>query len=602
MNVQIVKGLQIVARGKVALVIGAVDSLSLEVLLLSTRQRIVVGLHEIEFIKNVEQENVASDLLFIAKLESEATEIEIDLATTRHNVISKLMQKEITVAQAASRLGISPQHVYRLLGKHNDDVGYCAQLVQRRGNKKGSRHLDLVVEKAIENTINKFKRKVGVTLAEMRRHLEAACISLGVECPSRKTLRSRINASLTSKEVTRMRYGREVAAQTHDARPGEHKVSKPLEWVQSDHTLVDIEVLSDDRKEIIGRPWLTLFIDVYSRVILGYYLSLHAPSTLSVACALTHAVMRKDEFLRRLNLSEFNYPIFGPPSTIHMDNAKEYTSAKYLSSLDRARISYAHRPRGKKHYGGHVERLIGTMMNKVHLLSGSTMSNTVARKRMANSRAPTQTFSEFARWFALEVIEYHSTVHSGIKKSPLQAWEEYYGPHGVSPFPPQVSDAHQFRLNFMPEEYRSIRPAGVEFKTRLYWDPVLEPFVGEKKVLLKYDPFSLKQIWIRLEGQFIPIPFADMTLPDISYEEHRASLFYSNTVEPGSFADSQGAEAYNAAQQIEEASIKLTRAAKKQFAAQAEYQKQYPPAIEVQEVSNVKPDYTSPPKPFKGGV
>ncbi|MFP3498817.1 integrase, partial [Pseudomonas sp. SIMBA_059] len=78
---------------------------------------------------------------------------------------------------------------------------------------------------------------------------------------------------------------------------------------------------------------------------------------------------------------------------VYMDNAKEYRSHKYLSSLDRAHIGYDHRPLGKKHFGGHVERLIGTMMNKVHLLSGSTMSNTVVRKRLARDRKPTQTFT-----------------------------------------------------------------------------------------------------------------------------------------------------------------------------------------------------------------
>ncbi|PNA94725.1 hypothetical protein C1X73_18275 [Pseudomonas sp. FW305-130] len=602
MQIEIEEGMHVVARGKAALIVGPVDADSVEVLLLSTRQKITVGLNEIEFITVPKRSTGDSELLYLTRLESESNDQEIQLALRRHEVLSRLHRKEISVAQAAEEIGVTRSHVYKLRAKHDESMGYCTQLVRRRGNQRNSRHLDPALEKEIEAVLETFRKRAGVTFAEVWRAVQKACMSLNLKCPARKTIRNRMKNSFTREEVTRLKYGREVAAQMHDSRPGKYKATKPLEWVQTDHTLVDYEVLTDDRSDTIGRPWLTLFIDVYTRVILGYYLSLHPPSTLSVACALTHAVMPKEDFLRRLNLSGFKYPMYGPPFMVYMDNAKEYRSHKYLSSLDRAHIGYDHRPLGKKHFGGHVERLIGTMMNKVHLLSGSTMSNTVVRKRLARDRKPTQTFTEFARWFALEVMEYHSTVHSEIKKTPLQAWQDYYGPHGVVPFPPQITDAHQFRLNFMPQEYRNIRPGGIEFKTRFYWDPVLDPFIEEKKVLIKYDPFSLKQIWVQLDGQFIPIPFADMTLPDITLEEHRAKVLSSQSLEPGSFGDAQAAEAHSEAGRIESASIKKTRAAKKQLAAKVEYQKEFSSAEVVKKEKKVAPDYSLPPKPFKGGV
>ena len=38
-------------------------------------------------------------------------------------------------------------------------------------------------------------------------------------------------------------------------------------------------------------------------------------------------------------------------------------------------ISLTYRPPQTPHYGGHIERLIGTMMGELHLLPGSTFSS-----------------------------------------------------------------------------------------------------------------------------------------------------------------------------------------------------------------------------------
>lgn len=118
-----------------------------------------------------------------------------------------------------------------------------------------------------------------------------------------------------------------------------------------DHTLVDIHLLANDRIHVIGRPWLTVVIDEYSRIILGYYLSLYVPSV-SVACALTHAILPKDNFIKRLALERDSYPYNGTPSVIFMDNATELTSPKFISGCDVLKIETAYRPIGKKHYGG----------------------------------------------------------------------------------------------------------------------------------------------------------------------------------------------------------------------------------------------------------
>ncbi len=50
-------------------------------------------------------------------------------------------------------------------------------------------------------------------------------------------------------------------------------------------------------RQPIGRPYLTLAIDVFSRVVVGYYLSLDAPSVMSIAMCVSQAVLPKEKWL-----------------------------------------------------------------------------------------------------------------------------------------------------------------------------------------------------------------------------------------------------------------------------------------------------------------
>ncbi len=51
-----------------------------------------------------------------------------------------------------------------------------------------------------------------------------------------------------------------------------------IEIVHIDHTELDIELRSQATGRLLGRPWLTLLTDAYSRRILAVYLTFDAPS------------------------------------------------------------------------------------------------------------------------------------------------------------------------------------------------------------------------------------------------------------------------------------------------------------------------------------
>jgi putative transposase len=70
---------------------------------------------------------------------------------------------------------------------------------------------------------------------------------------------------------------------------------------------MDIIVVDEVERKPLGRPWLTVVIDVATRMIAGYYLSFDHPSSSSVALALSRAVLPKDRHLERFNVTA-NWP------------------------------------------------------------------------------------------------------------------------------------------------------------------------------------------------------------------------------------------------------------------------------------------------------
>src|SRR4051794_262544 len=69
------------------------------------------------------------------------------------------------------------------------------------------------------------------------------------------------------------------------------EASRPNEIWQADHTPLDIWIV-DDRGQP-ARPWLTIIIDDYSRVIASFRVGLEVPTALGTALTLRQAIWRK---------------------------------------------------------------------------------------------------------------------------------------------------------------------------------------------------------------------------------------------------------------------------------------------------------------------
>ena len=254
-----------------------------------------------------------------------------------------------------------------------------------------------------------------------------------------------------------------------------------------------------------------------------------SPSATSVALCIAHAALPKDNWLRARDVDEV-WPVSGIPERLHLDNAKEFRSAALKQGCVEHGIDIDYRPVRTPHYGGHIERLIGTMMGKVHLLPGTTFSDVRAKGDLDPSKSAAMTLDEVESWLAHAIAGvYHRELHRSIGVTPLVAWQR--GLEGNDDQPGRgsttpVVDARKFLIDFLPMERRLVRRQGVFLHTITYWSDVLRTLIGEReKMVVRYDPRDLSRVYLWApDGRYYDLSYADLRRPPISLWEHRLAL------------------------------------------------------------------------------
>jgi putative transposase len=179
---------------------------------------------------------------------------------------------------------------------------------------------------------------------------------------------------------------------------------------------------------------------------------------------------------------------------------------------------------------GHIERLIGTMMGKVHLLPGTTFSDIRVKGDLDPEKTAAMTLDELQRWLTLAIAgEYHNSLHGAIKMPPLAAWERGILGDGRTlgrGEPVAVSDPRRFLTDFLPLEWRLIRREGISLHSIHYWSLVLSTWVGgPRKMIVRYDPRDLSRIYLLApDGQYYDLSYRDVRRPPISLWEHHLAL------------------------------------------------------------------------------
>lgn len=517
------------------------------------------------------------------------------IANDRYSIIKPILDVERNtnleinktefIKEICLKKNIGYTTIYRWLGLYNT-TGLVSSLVpSKKTGGQGSSRLNSETELILKDTIDNFylnsskQTKKNTAIECIRR-----CKNAGVEAPHVNTIFNRINA-LDKKNALTKRLGYMEISQKVSPSPGKYEEAKfPLDVIQIDHTVLDIMVVSEEDRTSIGRPYITLAIDVFSRMVAGVYISMDPPGALGTGICLSNAILPKDDICAKYDLKS-DWPLWGIMKNVHLDNAKEFKGKMLTKAAQEYGIIINWRPKIKTRYGGHIERLIGTFGRKIHTLPGTTFEKPTFRSNYNSEAKATMTLSELEKWLQIQIVDiYHNEKHKGIGTTPLMKYTEgIFGSsrHDGIGLPLMNLNADKVRLDFLPHFERSIQRSGVVidhihyyseiFKNHLYertWN-ASDRFiknVRSKMYVFKRDPRDISKIYFldEKENRYVVVPYADLNRPPMCIWDYRIALKKSQEFYPNSqVTEDMIFDAYNRLKQIEEQSQNMKKKAKR---------------------------------------
>lgn len=264
-----------------------------------------------------------------------------------------------------------------------------------------------------------------------------------------------------------------------------HKSLHSLDLVVGDHHQIDVAVLDGDK---IVFPWVTAWMDVASRKLVGWCISTQ-PNGNTIAYALRKVITD-----------------YGVPSTIYMDNGRDYRSRQLNGTDRRIRVQMDSETEGifqrlgvkttfAKAYNAKA-KLIERFFNTV----GAQFSRFVPGYRGAGVKTRPESLKELVENKKLYTLAeltthfgafveniYHQENHKTLKMSPNQ----YFTEHTL---PRERISKEDLRLLMMKSMPRVVGRNGVKLFDSYYTSEALQEHLGQR-VIFRYDPEDLSQVY-----------------------------------------------------------------------------------------------------------
>lgn len=469
------------------------------------------------------------------------------------------------LAEIANSMSVSRRTVSRRLARYLQDPTPASQLGSAPGPHRGQLCLPPAVEAIIERAIEaKYECAERGTIVATTLEARRMCAAAGLRKPSYGAVRARVRRRDQWKSA-RKRHGR-VRGDARAAPAGSAQACRydVLDFVQIDHAIVDLIVVDAVTREEVGRPWITLAIDVATRCVLGFHLSFDSPSQTSVALALEHSCCPKDKWLSEQGIKGDWHPM-GLMRVVGWDNATSFTPSTLMHACATFGIEAKYRRVKTPTHGAHIERYIGTYMGALHMLKGTTFSSTKDRGDYQSERRATMSIEELTAWSVHQINGvYHNTRHSELGRTPLEAWRERCSRSGEYRIPRYPADRRAFRLALLPGAFRRVGRQGVNRFHLRYWDDALIPLIGDgKKYWVAHDPRNISKIYLRLNDRFVDVPWADRARRPCALFELELAKKIERKKHDGPYCEARVFEHLAAMEEIERTADRMTRAARR---------------------------------------
>jgi len=496
------------------------------------------------------------------------SEVEWKEAKNRYEIIKDLVfidRTKAIVEKVAKKYNYSYVTLYEWI-KLYEQTSEISSLVPNKSQrgKKGSR-LNPKVENIITNILDDmFLNKQRYSFRKIYNKIYIECKKQNLIPPHENTVRNRIE-SLDIKKVIKARYGHKESNKQFENYEGEFPEGNyPLEFVQIDHTPLDIIVVDKTHREPLGKPYLTLAIDVYSRMIAGVYVSLQAPGYYNVSQCLYSIFTQKDKLLHKYKI-DGSWNIFGIPRIIGVDNGADLVSSDMQRVCDEYGITLMKRPVARPQFGAHVERVLGTINQEVHNLNGTTFSNIFEKGTYKSDKEATFTLEELTKWLLYYIVNiYHKKYHSGISTTPEDKYRiGIFGDDdnpGTGILPSVIESLDEVKISLLPTEFRTVQKDGITLDGITYYSDVLRHWIGKRdskkakiKHKIKRDPLNIQKIYFydtELK-EYFEIPYRKLSAPVMTLWDLYAVKRYLKNKKISNYNEDDIFEAYEVLEQME---------------------------------------------------
>jgi transposase InsO family protein len=371
--------------------------------------------------------------------------------------------------------------------------------ISARGNRTRKVNTEVVVtmnEVIDVDVLVNFQPKISVCYGRVRN----LCTERGLSPPSEKTFRAEIKRR-KEETVVLARQGRRAVygitefqwyVDQSTPRHGE----RPFEIGHIDHTELDVELVDSRTGANLGRPWLTILLDAYTRLIIAFFLTLDPPSYRSCMAVIRNAVRRHGRI----------------PKTIVVDQGSDFESLYFEALLARLETHKKSRPAAKSRFGSVIESVFGVSNQAfIHNLRGNSQSLQSPRSMSPSHDPRTQ-----AVWTLPALTDsfegfvdntYASLKHPALGMSPKEAMARGLAMTGCRDhiLIPYTEDFNRLCMPTTIAGKALVRSGrGIKIKGIFYWHPGFrEATVTATKVHIVFDPFDVSRAYALVGGDWV---------------------------------------------------------------------------------------------------
>lgn len=388
----------------------------------------------------------------------------------------------------AQKLGLCDRSVRRLLRQLREEG--VAQVVRRSRSDRGFARISEAWQKFIVQTYRAGNRgSRSLSPAQVAVRVKVRAQELGVEdYPSHMTVYRILKPLIEQGARPKRSLGwREDCLVLKTAEGLEIAIEWSNQVWQVDHTRADVLVV-DQSGLLLGRPWLTIVVDTYSRCVMGIHLGFDAPSAWVVCLALRHAILPK-QYSSAYEL-QGNWGTYGVPQYLYTDRGKDFRSEHLQQVASELKVVPC--LRRKPSDGGIVERPFGTLNTQFFSTLPGYVNSNVTERSPAAEREACLTLMQLEQLLVRYIVDhYNQAIDARMgNQTRLGRWEA----GRIAQLP--LLGERELDVCLMRRDQRLVYRSGyLQFASLTYQGEHLAAYAGET-VILRYNPRDITTIYV----------------------------------------------------------------------------------------------------------